>query len=186
MFLKHLFLCLLLASPVLSQSACQQLSEGFLNPPNYAYPIVYHWWLGGHVDTIRLKEEIKSFSEAGVSGFTIFEIGSYDTVLVGTGPEFLGEASRRNIKFAVEEAGRDGREGGMQPPRSGHAGGASLTPQHAAQSIYRSAVTVDGATLVRLQSPAPAVPAEAPPGRERITEYGTDGNPVFRQEIAVL
>lgn len=186
MFLKHLFLCLLLASPVLSQSAYQQLSEGFLNPPNYAYPIVYHWWLGGHVDTIRLKEEIKSFSEAGLSGFTIFEIGSYDTVLVGTGPEFLGEASLRNIKLAVDEAGKYGLEVGMNTASSWNAGGKWISPQHAAKSIYQSEVKVNGGKLIRIQIPFPEIPEKDPRGRKRIIEYGNDGKPVFRQEIAVL
>src|SRR5690606_39307929 len=72
-----------------------QFYEGFQSPPSYARPVVYHWWLGGHVDTLRLKEEIRGFKEAGISGFTMFEIGSRETGLVGIGPEYLGREALR-------------------------------------------------------------------------------------------
>src|SRR5690606_32996748 len=117
---------------------------------------------------------------------TIFEIGSYDTVLVGTGPEFLGEASLRNIKLAVDEAGKYGLEVGMNTASSWNAGGKWITPQHAAKSIYQSEVKVNGGKLVRIQITCPKIPEKDPRGRKRIIEYGNDGKPVFRQEIAVL
>ena len=65
------------------------MQQGFKTLPAKAHPIVYHWWLGGNVDTLRLKEELISLKNAGVSGFTIFEIGSRDTVLVKSGPAFF-------------------------------------------------------------------------------------------------
>jgi hypothetical protein len=87
-----------------------RLAKGFKNPPAKAQPIVYHWWLGGNVDTLRLRDEFKSMKDAGISGFTIFEIGSRDTVMVKAGPAFLGDESLKVLKFAVDEAGRLGLE----------------------------------------------------------------------------
>ena len=74
-------------------NAYQTFSEGFKNPPASARPNVYHWWLGGNVDTIRLKEELVSLKNSGIAGLTIFEIGSNDTLLVKSGPAFLGAES---------------------------------------------------------------------------------------------
>ncbi|EPR65158.1 hypothetical protein ADICYQ_5691 [Cyclobacterium qasimii M12-11B] len=100
--------------------------------------------MGGHVDTLRLKEEIKSFDEAGIAGFTIFEIGSRDTIQVGAGPEFLGDESLATIRVAVEEAGKYGMEVGLNTASSWNAGGNWLTPKHAAKSIYQRKVNVTG------------------------------------------
>lgn len=163
-----------------------QFSEGFQSPPSSAQPIVYHWWLGGHVDTLRLKEEIHAFKKAGVSGFTIFEIGSRDTILVGTGPEFLGEESLKTIQFAVQEAGKLGLEVGLNTASSWNAGGKWLTPEHAAKSIYQSKVSFSGGSKQNIQIPFPEIPEIDPRGRKRMIEYGKDGKPIYSEEIAVL
>ena len=163
-----------------------QFYEGFQSPPAHAQPVVYHWWLGGHVDTVRLKEEIHAFKDAGIAGFTIFEIGSRDTVLVGTGPEFLGDESLETIRFAVEEAGKLGLEVGLNTASSWNAGGNWLTPEHAAKSIYQSKVTVTGGNKQAIKIPFPDIPETDPRGRKRMIDYGNDGKPVFSEEIAVL
>ncbi len=181
------FLYLLCFSAAAQQaSSYRKFYEGFQSPPSYAHPLVYHWWLGGHVDTVRLKEEIKAFREAGVAGFTIFEIGSRDTVLVGTGPEFLGEESLRNIKLAIDEAGKYGMEVGLNTASSWNAGGKWVTPEHAAKSIYQSAVAAKGGSRVRLKIPFPEIPERDPRGRKRMIVFGEDGKPVYSEEIAVL
>lgn len=160
--------------------------EGFRNPPSRAHPLVYHWWLGGYVDTVRLKEEIRAFNDAGIAGFTIFEIGSRDTVLVGTGPEFLGDESLSNIKLAVDEAGKYGMEVGLNTASSWNAGGKWVTPQHAAKSIYQSVVAATGGSRLKLKVPFPEIPERDPRGRKRLIEFGKDGKPVYSEEIAVL
>ncbi|MDN3688517.1 glycosyl hydrolase [Cyclobacterium jeungdonense] len=164
----------------------EKFQSGFQTPPSYAYPNVYHWWLGGHVDSLRLKEEIHAFKEAGVSGFTIFEIGSRDTVLVGTGPEFLGEESLKTIQFAVEEAGKLGLEVGLNTASSWNAGGNWLTPEHAAKSIYQSKVNLSGGKNLKVTIPFPEIPETDPRGRKRMIEFGADGKPVYAAEIALL
>ncbi|WP_162417831.1 glycosyl hydrolase [Cyclobacterium roseum] len=168
------------------ENAYRQFNEGFQSPPSYAYPNVYHWWLGGHVDRLRLKEEIQAFKEAGISGFTIFEIGSRDTVLVGTGPEFLGEESLKTIQLAVEEAGKLGLEVGLNTASSWNAGGNWLTPEHAAKSIYQSKVTLTGGKNQKVTLPFPEIPETDPRGRKRMIEFGADGRPVYSEEIVVL
>ena len=163
-----------------------QMRQNFLQPPSTAKPTVYHWWLGGHVDTLRLKEEILSFDEAGIAGFTIFEIGSRDTVLVGTGPAFLGDESLETIRVAVDEAGKYGMEVGLNTASSWNAGGNWLTPKHAAKSIYQRKVNVTGGGKKKIKLPFPEIPETDPRGRKRIISYGKDGKPVYSEEIAVL
>ncbi|ODS84384.1 MAG: hypothetical protein ABS46_03750 [Cytophagaceae bacterium SCN 52-12] len=188
-FIRLVFFAFLLSYvPAQGQQAdaYRKFYEGFQNPPSHAHPLVYHWWLGGHVDTVRLKEEIKAFKEAGVAGFTIFEIGSRDTVLVGTGPEFLGDESLRNIRLAVDEAGKYGMEVGLNTASSWNAGGKWVTPQHASKSIYQSAVAAKGGSRLSLKIPFPEIPERDPRGRKRMIAFGKDGRPVYSEEIAVL
>src|SRR5690554_4144488 len=186
LFLLGLFCCISFQVNAQQENAYQQFYEGFQSPPSQAYPIVYHWWLGGHVDTLRLKEELRAFKNAGIAGFTIFEIGSRDTVLVGTGPAFLGEESLKTIRFAVEEAGKLGLEVGLNTASSWNAGGNWLPPQHAAKSIYQSKISLQGGGKTAIKIPFPDIPEVDPRGRKRLIEYNEDGKPVYSEEIAVL
>lgn len=163
----------------------KSLSEGFKDPPAGARPFTYHWWLGGNVDTARLREEILSLHDAGIAGFTIFEIGSEATKLFKPGPAFLGNESLDIIKYAVTLAGSLGMEVGLNTASSWNAGGAWITPEHAAKSIYYSKQKITAeAHMVKL--PFPDIPATDPSGKPRLIQYGTDGKPVFNKEIAVL
>ena len=162
------------------------LSNGFKDPPASARPYVYHWWLGGNVDTVRLKEEIRGFKKAGISGFTIFEIGSNDTVHVKAGPPFLGKESLANIKCAVDEAGKLGMTVGLNTASSWNAGGSWITPEYAAKSIYQSTLKISGTSKQRNKLPFPMIPEKDAWGKNRLIKLGKDGRPVFYREIAVL
>lgn len=186
LILLGMFCLRLHASYGQEETTYRRFSEGFQSPPTYAYPNVYHWWLGGHVDSLRLKEEIQAFKDAGIAGFTIFEIGSRDTVLVGTGPEFLGKESLKTIRFAVEEAGKLGLEVGLNTASSWNAGGNWMTPEHAAKSIYQSKIILNGGSRQRIKIPFPEIPETDPRGRKRMIEFDKDGRPVYSEEIVVL
>jgi hypothetical protein len=163
----------------------ETLSTGFKNPPSRARPFVYHWWLGGNVDTARLREEILSLHKAGIAGFTIFEIGSEDTKLYKPGPAFLGRESLEIIKYAVTLAGTLGMEVGLNTASSWNAGGAWISPEHAAKSIYFSKQEISSESVM-VSLPFPDIPVTDPWGKPRLIQYGADGKPVFKKEIAVL
>jgi hypothetical protein len=169
-----------------NQDIYDRLSKGFDTPPAKAHPGVYHWWLGGNVDKGRLREELNSFKKAGISGFTIFEIGSRDTVFVKAGPAFLGKESLDVIKFAIEEAGKLGLEVGLNTASSWNAGGTWITPEHAAKSIYYSKLRVTGEDKQNNKLPFPEIPKNDPWGKPRLITYKKDGKPVYHKEIAVL
>lgn len=162
------------------------MKQGFENPPPKAQPSVYHWWLGGNVDTLRLREEVKALKEGGISGFTIFEIGSRDTVLVKSGPAFLSDESLSVIKFAVNEAAKHGMEVGLNTASSWNAGGSWITPEHAAKSIYFSKTNMKGGKAVKVALPFPEISEKDAWGKRRLIEFRKDGKPVFFEEIAVL
>lgn len=162
------------------------MEQGFRNPPPSSQPGVYYWWLGGNVDTLRLKEEIKSLKDASVSGFTIFEIGSRDTVLVKPGPAFLSEKSLEFIKCAVTEAGKLDMTVGLNTASSWNAGGNWLPPEHAAKSIYFAEKNITGGQKINIKLPFPEIPEKDPWGKPGIIKYEAGEKPAFYQEIAVL
>jgi len=162
------------------------MKKGFQNPPATAKPIVYHWWLGGNVDTLRLKEEIIALNNAGISGFTIFEIGSRDTILIKSGPAFLSDESLEVIKVAVKEAGKLGMSVGLNTASSWNAGGNWLPQEHAAKSIYYAEKEITGGKHTEIKLPFPEIPKEDPWGKPRLIEFRPNGKPVFYEDIAVL
>lgn len=164
----------------------RSMRQGFQDPPAKARPVVYYWWLGGHVDTLRLKEEMISMKNAGISGFTIFEIGSRDTVLVKAGPAFLGEESLKILKYAIDEAGKLGMEVGLNTSSSWNAGGSWIPPKHAAKSIFYAKAEISGGKQVDVKLPFPDISKMDAWGKQRRIQLGADGKPVFYQEIAVL
>ena len=168
------------------ESTYYHFRKGFEVPPAAAQPIVYHWWLGGNVDTLRLREEITAFKNAGISGFTIFEIGSNDTVHVKAGPAFLSDESLASIRFAVKEAGSLGMEVGLNTASSWNAGGSWIPPKHAAKSIYHTKIQLQGGKDQRVKIPFPVIPEKDAWGKSRLIQFGPDGRPVFREEIALL
>ena len=182
-------LCLFLAFSVFAHSqkpdAYESFARDFKNPPREAWPSTYHWWLGGNVDTVRLKEEIASFAKAGLSGFTIFEIGSRDKKFVKDGPAFLGAESLDAVKIAIREAGKLEMEVGLNTASSWNAGGTWITPEHAAKSIYLSKSELKSGQN-RLKLPFPEIPENDPWGKPRLIEFDKNGKPAFSREIAVL
>ena len=164
----------------------QTFSEGFKNPPASARPNVYHWWLGGYVDTLRFKEELVSLKKSGITGLTIFEIGSNDTLLVKKGPAYLSTESLAVLKYAITEAGKLGMEVGLNTASSWNAGGSWITPEHAAKSIYQSKVRISGGSEDRIKIPYPDIPKKDAWGKTRMIKFAPDGKPVFSKEIAVL
>jgi len=160
--------------------------EGFQNPPPASHPNVTYWFLGGHVDTLRLKEELMSFKKAGISGFTIFEIGSRDTILIKAGPAYLSEESLKTLKCAVDEAGKLGLEVGVNTASSWNAGGSWITPEYAAKSIYYAQQKISGGKELKIKLPFPDISKKDAWGKQRLIQYGSDGKPVFYKEVTVL
>lgn len=164
-----------------------ELKNGFQSPPAHVRPKVYYWWLNGNVDTVRVKEEIAAMDKAGISGFDIFEIGvpQADT-MVDPGPAFLSEKSLQAIKVALEEAKKYQMDVGLNMASSWNAGGAWITPQHSAKSIYFSKTRVNEKSDTKVKLPFPEISEKDAKGKQRVIEYQRNGKPVFYKEVAVV
>ncbi len=162
----------------------ETLRSGFAVPEGTARAKVYWWWLNGYTDSVRLKQELQVIKEVGLGGVDIFEIGFRPEGELPAGPAFLSEASLKTIAFAVREASTLGLEVGLNVASSWNAGGAWITPEYSAKSLYQSTVNVSGGQK-NVFVPFPDVPKSAH-GRPLYIEFASDGKPVIRQEVAVL
>jgi len=171
----------------------EQLRENFLSPPMKAWPKTYWWWLNGNIDTVRIRAEIKSMKQAGLSGFDIFEIGApgRDTIIPTGEITFMGEDFLQAVKVAVHQAAEFDMTVGLNMASSWNAGGSWVTPQYAAKSIYYSKIDYQNnpvklpfPELIRIPPEGKIILAEDQKHVE--VEYADDGKPAFYQEIAVV
>ncbi|MEX0680659.1 MAG: glycosyl hydrolase [Balneolales bacterium] len=167
------------------------LISDFIHPPDFAKPHVYWWWLQGSADTLRIREELNSFKNAGVSGVTIFDIGTPDHSdtrhIVEAGPAFMSSEYLENIAFAVEIAGELDIEVGLNLSSSWNAGGSWIAPEHAAKALYFSKTTISGPGSRQLLLPFPQIHEEDARGRTiNIPFDEQSGRPVYNEEVAVI
>ena len=161
--------------------------EGFSNPPAQAHPKVYWWWLNGNVDTSRLKEEMLSMKNTGITGFDIFEIGvPKEDSMIPAGPAFMGTEFLNAVKVVINEAGKLGMEAGFNMASSWNAGGSWTAPENAAKSIYFSKIIINEKTGKIIKLPFPEIPRSDKNGNPLTISFAPDGKPVFHKEIAVL
>ncbi len=166
------------------------LSEGFINPSGTARPKVYWWWLNGHTDTTRIKEELQAIKNAGLGGVDIFEIGvpanANPDQMIPAGPAYMGEESLSHIVSAIKEATKLGLEVDLNLSSSWNAGGSWITPEHSAKSLYHSSINIKGGEMKVVTIPFPDIPKVDGRGRSLLIEFAADGRPVYHQEIAVV
>ncbi len=163
------------------------LRAGFTTPPPGARPKVYYWWLNGNVDQARIKEEIAAMDRAGISGFDIFEIGVRSTdTMVPAGPAFLSPESLQSIKVAVDEAQKYDMEVGLNMASSWNAGGAWITPENSAKSLYFSQRQVGPGDTGPIKLPFPEISEKNAAGKKRFLVYQSNGRPAFYQEVAIV
>lgn len=200
---KYLHLLLLvffvlIGSAILNaqNSSSIKLKEEFSNPPMKAWPKTYWWWINGNIDTMRIKEEIISMKNAGLSGFDIFEIGvpkwaPKETKVPPGEITFMGDDFLNAVKIALDEAGKLDMEVGLNMASSWNAGGSWITPEYAAKSIYFSKVEFDKKGM---KLPFPKLVRTVIKGKivleedqkELDIEKNKQGKPLFFKEVAVL
>ncbi len=167
----------------------QNLRSHFKDPQGTARPKVYWWWLNGYTDNKRLKDELIAIKNAGLGGVDIFEIGlppaSDPNRIIPAGPAFMSDQSLQTIKFAVDEAGKLGLEVGFNLASSWNAGGSWVEPKFASKTLYFSKTTLDGSGPGKTKLPFPVITPDRA-GKPRPIQYGSDGKPVYREEIAVI
>ena len=81
---------------------------GFLRPPKAARPSMYWLWLNGYVNRSYLERELKQFSEKGIGGLCIFDMGARGDKKAAPppGPAFMSDEFLENVAYALKLAGK--------------------------------------------------------------------------------
>lgn len=176
-----------------SNTGQASLAEEFNHPPKEAWPKTYWWWLHGNIDTVRIREEIAQMDKMGLSGFDIFDIGSYrnDTIITKHEIPFMGEQFLQALAVAFDEAKKRDMSVGMSVASSWNAGGSWVSPKYAAKSIYFSKTAY---TTKTMKLPFPKLAMNTAKGKIQLDEdakavdieLDDNGRPVFYYDVVVL
>ncbi|NIS51700.1 MAG: hypothetical protein GWN67_11435, partial [Phycisphaerae bacterium] len=156
------------------------LVSGFLHPPKAAKPSIYWLWLNGYVNRDYLESELKQFSEKGIGGLCIFDMGARgDTKAVPPpGPAFMSDEFVENIAYTLGLASKYNLDVQLAACSSWDLGGAWVQPHHASMGLYHTKIQVKGPVDYDEVLPFPELPLKTP--------KTPDGKPVFCKNVAIL
>jgi hypothetical protein len=156
------------------------LAAGFLNPPKAARPSIYWLWLNGYVNRGYLETELRQFSEKGIGGVCIFDMGARGDAkaVPPAGPAFMSDEFVDNVAYALELAGRFNLDVELAACSSWDLGGSWVQPRHASMGLYHTKISVKGPIDYEGVLPLPELPSEIP--------RTPDGKPAFVKNVAVL
>ncbi len=135
-----------------------ELKENFKNPPDFARPGVYWYFMDGNLSREGMTADLESMKKAGIGNVLFLEVN----VGVPRGPvDFLSDEWQELYKHAVSEAERLGIEItlGSGPGWAG-SGGPWVSPEQSMQHLVASSTEVTGPAKFEglLPKPAPKKP----------------------------
>jgi len=180
-----LFIFAILSTPIQSQANEQFDSNnpfvaGFLNPPKPARPSIYWLWLNGYVNRDYLETELKQYSEKGIGGLCIFDMGARGDKKAAPppGPAFMSDEFVDNLAHTLELARKYDLNIQLAACSSWDLGGSWVQPRHASMGLYHTKIRVKGPADYNKVLPLPDLPPNAP--------KTPDGKPAFLKNVAVL
>lgn len=133
---------LLLLFFVLPLASADRLEAGFRNPPNWARPWVYWFWLNGNITREGITADLEAMKRVGIGGVLIMEVDQ--GVPLGPVP-FASDQWRALFKHAVSEAHRLGLQVNMNNDAGWcGSGGPWVTPDRAMQKLVWTETQVTG------------------------------------------
>ena len=156
------------------------LVSGFLNPPKAAKPSIYWLWLNGYVNRDYLETELKQFSEKGISGLCIFDMGARGDIKAAppAGPAYMSDEFIENIAYTLELAGKFNLDVQLAACSSWDLGGSWVQPHHASMGLYHTKIRIKGPVDYEKVLPFPELPPNTP--------KTPNGKPAFIKNVAVL
>lgn len=162
------------------------LAEDFLNPPDYARPRAFWWWLEGYMTKQGVLDDLTAMKEAGILGVIIFDAGSssyYTDRLTPhnaakrtqPGPGFMTPQWRELFTYSCHVADSLGIEISLNITSGWNDGGPWVTPKYASQKLVWSETLVEGGQKIDRQLPLP----------DKLLTYEGDNKPYF-MPVAVL
>lgn len=135
------------------------LEQGFKEPPMFAKPRVFWWWLNSMITKESITRDLEELKAKGFGGALIFDAGSssYDVAKkTEHGPDFGSPAWVDLFIHALKEADRLGLEMSFNIVSGWNPGGPTVTPADALKKITWSEQIVEGPcdSTIQLQMPA--------------------------------
>jgi len=168
------------ARAVEKTDSTDSLASGFLKPPKAAKPSIYWLWLNGYVNRDYLETELKQFSEKGIGGLCIFDMGARGDAkaVPPAGPAYMSDEFVDNVAYALRLASKFDLDVELAACSSWDLGGSWVQPQHASMGLYHTKIQVTGPTNYDQVLPLPELPSAIP--------KTPNGNPAFLKNVAVL
>ncbi len=140
------------------------LATGFLHPPKAAKPSMYWLWLNGYVNRDYLETELKQYSEKGIGGLCIFDMGARGDAKAAppAGPAFMSDEFVDNIAYTLKLAARFNLDVQLAACSSWDLGGSWVQPHHASMGLYHTKIRVKGPVDYDKVLPFPELPPDAP------------------------
>jgi hypothetical protein len=157
-----------------------QLVSGFLNPPKPVRPSIYWLWLNGYVNRDYLETELKQFSENGIGGLCIFDMGARGDkkAVPPPGPAFMSDEFIDNLAHTLKLAKKFNLDVQLAACSSWDLGGSWVQPHHASMGLYHTKIRIKGPVNYNKVLPLPQLPTNIP--------KTPDGKPAFLKNVAVL
>jgi len=170
------------------------LAAGFADPPSWARPRVFWWWLQTTLSKPELTRDLEEMKRQGIGGALLWDGGSGPSAYgsgmlpLPPGPLVMSPEWREMIRHAVAEADRLGIELSLNMGTGPNCGGPWITLEHAAKMLAWSETTVKGPRRFSgdLPSAANAQRWASVPGLERVVARFSKQPVSLYREIAVL
>ncbi len=125
----------------------KNFEKGFVNPPLYAKPRVFWWWLNSMVTKESITRDLKELKDKGFGGAILFDAASYEHLVVKqtpAGPVFASEEWKELFVHALKEADRLGLEISLNIQSGWNPGGPSVLPDDGMKKIVWAEEKVTG------------------------------------------
>ena len=123
------------------------LEAGFQNPPMYARPRVFWWWLNSMATKESISRDLRELKDKGFGGVMLFDAGSSAYIIAAQtppGPEFASDVWKELFVYALQEADRLGLEVSLNIQSGWNPGGPSVLPEDGMKKIVSTEITVTG------------------------------------------
>ena len=143
--------------PELGNGQTPDLEQGFAEPPAWAKPRVYWWWLFNRVDKAGITRDLEQFKARGISGVNLICTGGYAGRMPLFGVKFLGPEWRELFRHAVKEAARLGIEMGFNLAGGWVMIGPWVTKDNAMKKVVQAETAVKGPRKFSGPAPQPEI-----------------------------
>jgi len=121
-----------------------KLSKIFQNPPDWAKPSGYWWWLNANVDKEAITRDMEQFKAKGMGAVLLVSTGQWGGRMPVSGPAFLSDEWMELFKFALKEADRVGIKVDINIAPGWNMGGPWVTPEKSCRWFLQSQTTIKG------------------------------------------